>query len=117
MNDKPMGDAMKVGSFKELMNGSEYAEIVCLYKGTVVRKLTVKGDVVVLDALTQTVDVPIDTPISYSAFDPFDRGNMLFDIGLGTMKLCTEQDIVRYPNGDEFRVEPEMADWRVEQTA
>jgi len=92
---------MRVGTLKELMAGNDYAEILCLYKGEVVRKLTVNGDTLHVDALTESVDLPLDTPVIH---DPWfmDRGNML----VNGLKLCTEADKIRYPDGTVDSVHP-----------
>jgi len=101
---------VRVASFRDLMAGYDYAEIVCRYKKTVVRKLTVNGDMVNMDAITEAVEVPLDTPVEYEPWF-MDRGSMLFraeghDVPL---KLCTEADEVRYPDGSEGWVNPASA--------
>jgi len=97
---------MKVASFRDVMAGHMTAEIVCLYKGEVMRTLTVNGDMVHMACPNgDEVDVPLDTPVSYEPWF-MDRGNMLFE-GLGTrLKLCTEADKVRYPDGSMDSVMP-----------
>lgn len=86
---------MKVKSFKDVMAGRNYAEILCAVKGTVVRKLTLKDGVVRLDAITASIDVPVDTEVVFAPWC-MDRGSLLFN---GNLKLCTELDKVRYPDG------------------
>ena len=101
--------------FSDLMRGNLTAEILCYRKGTVVRRLTVNGDTVTVNALTQTTDVPLTTPITYEPWW-MDRGSMLFLLpatssivrGESTPfgKLCTEGDSIRFPDGQEFGVYP-----------
>jgi hypothetical protein len=84
-------------------DGACYVEIVNPLKGDVVRKLTRirargKPDMCLLDALIETVNLPLNTLISYTPW-VFDRGNLTFQMerGGGVMqaKLCTEADILR----------------------
>lgn len=97
---------MKVQSFKDLMNGHNQAEIVNLIGDNVVRRLKVQDNQVEIDAITITLTVPLDTPITYEPWC-FDRGSMLFSVPeFPTAKICTELDIVRYPDGTEASIEP-----------
>lgn len=89
-----------------IMNGHKTAEIVCAYKGTVVRRLTVDGEVITVDALTEKVDVLLTTPVTYEAW-MFDRGSMLFSYAGKVGKLCTEGDIIRFADGSEGHVYPD----------
>lgn len=95
-----------------LMRDRPTAEIVCLFKKEVVRRLKVVGDQLEIDALTVTVTVPLSTPIMYEQWD-MDRGSMLIELpddgelrGPGPRwgKLCTEFDTIRYPDGSETEV-------------
>jgi len=105
---------LKVDSFRSLMNGQPAAVIRCWMKGIVVRTLTVDGDRVVIDPNTEdepglhpTVSVPIDTPITFTAW-VMDRGNMGFqheEFPDGA-KICTEADVIDFPNGETFNVVP-----------
>lgn len=94
----------------DLMRDSDSAEIVCAYKGAVVRKLTVierdNSTFVRIDAMTEHVDVLISTEITYQPW-MFDRGSLLFSHAGGTGKLCTEGDLIRYPDGRSFHVYPD----------
>ena len=99
-------------TFETLMAGHKSAEIVCPYKGEVVRRLTVKGDGLIdVDVMTETVTVRMATPITcHPVF--WDRGNMMFYIpdyggpnGL-VGKLCTEADLIRFDDGTEAHVVP-----------
>lgn len=99
-------------TFETLMNGRKSAEIICPYKGEVVRRLTVKGNMIEVDVMTETVTVRMGTPIvCHPVF--WDRGNLMFYIpdykgdpnGL-VGKLCTEADRIRFDDGTEGYVEP-----------
>jgi len=102
---------MKIANFKDLMGGHESAEIVCIVKKEVMRKLSVAGDTVHIEAGFHKVDIPLNTPVHYEAW-PLDRGNLLFWHEAGgngkeiELKLCTEVDKVRYPDGTEDAVYP-----------
>ena len=118
---------MKIANFKDLMAGFESADIVhstsdpCPGKNEVVRELTVRDKIVSggwgvikvvhIESGPDAVDVPINTPVYYEAW-ALDRGNLLFytgdDAGAGEeMKLCTEADEIRYPDGTVDSVYPE----------
>lgn len=97
----------KSSTFRSLLNGNHRAEIVCPFKKKVVRKLaTFFNDMVAIDGLEGPVAlVSLDTPISYEPWF-MDRGSLLFnDPKLGTLKLCTESDLIRYPDGSEEWIE------------
>ena len=97
---------MKVASFADLMKGHQSAEILNLLDGNVVRRLSVQGSDVLVDALTDKVTVPLTTEIRYDAWF-MDRGSMLFACpGFPEAKICTELDIIRFPDGTEERIEP-----------
>lgn len=85
-------------TLRDLMGNATEAIILCLYSGTMVRRLTVKGDNLHIDAITDDVEVPLDTPIIYEPW-VLDRGNMLLDSPKGRIKLCTEADILQLPGG------------------
>jgi hypothetical protein len=85
-----------------------------------VRELTVRDKIVSggwgvikvvhIESGPDAVDVPINTPVYYEAW-ALDRGNLLFytgdDAGAGEeMKLCTEADEIRYPDGTVDSVYP-----------
>ena len=99
---------MRVYSFAELMNGHQSAEIVCAIKKSVVRRLKVDADGVHIDPLEgPVIVVPMDTPIVHEPWF-MDRGNMLFsceEFPDDSAKICTELDVVRFPDGHEEVVE------------
>lgn len=110
---------MKVATFRDLMNGHAKAEIYCLYRGTLVRKLTVGPNVVVIDPTggAPFVTVPADTPIEHVPW-VFDRGNLVFPtnavIETGVLppacppelKICGEGDTITFSDGTTDRVYP-----------
>lgn len=89
-------------TIRNLMNGHTSAEIICLFRQVVVRRLTCVDDDVIVDALTDKVTVPLDTQLVYEPWF-IDRGSILFN---GDMKLCTEGDLIRFPDGSEQSVGP-----------
>lgn len=95
-------------TLRDIMAGHQTAEILNLFNGQVVRRLTVKGDVVGIDFLTETVDFPLDTAVLYQPWT-MDRGSMLIECSLtpdGYAKLCTELDPIRFPDGTQREVLP-----------
>jgi len=99
-------------TFETLMAGRKSAEIRCPYRGEVVRRLTVKGDTIEIDAMTETVEVRIRTAIVlHPVF--WDRGNLMFYVpdykgdpnGL-VAKLCTEADEITFDDGTKDHVVP-----------
>lgn len=98
-------------TFADLLRGYVSAEILSFRNGTVVRRLIVKGDVVTVDAITQAVDVPLTTPITYEPWF-MDRGSMLFG---QYYKLCTETDTIRFPDGQTFWVGPDSIEEREDE--
>jgi hypothetical protein len=99
-------------TFQTLMAGHRSAEIFCLYTGKLARRLTVKGDLVEIDALTIKVEVRMATPILHKPW-VFDRGDMTFyapdlDPPIGTVaKLCGEGDPIKFDDGTESHVMPQ----------
>ena len=104
---------MKIANFKDLMGDHKSAEIIDIVNKAVVRRLSVNGkETVHVDAITVSVDVPIDTELHYETWT-LDRGDLLFwnnthpevweDV---EMKLCTEMDKIRYPDGSEHNLYP-----------
>ena len=97
------------------MNGHHEAEIRNLLKPEhVVRKLRVKGNNVELDCCDGNgfnLTIPINTEITYEPWF-MDRGSMLFrannlpPLCYGTAKICTEADIVQFPDGTQHSIEP-----------
>jgi hypothetical protein len=98
-------------TFETLMAGHTSAEVLCLYRGEVVRRLTVKGNMIEIDAITVKVEVRMNTPIVFTPWC-MDRGNLTFyvpDLGgpNGTVaKLCTEHDRIKYDDGTEGHIDP-----------
>lgn len=98
-------------TFTSLMNGHTSAEIFCMYTGKLARRLTVKGDMIEIDALTIKVEVRMTTPILHKPW-VFDRGDMTFyapdlDPPIGTVaKLCGEGDPIKFEDGTESHVMP-----------
>ena len=97
---------IRVQTFRDLMDGASYAEIINS-RGDVVRKLSLtEGGNVLVDALTVKVVVEIDAPLYYEPWF-MDRGSLLFSApSIGQAKLCTEGDIIRYDDGSKLYVEP-----------
>jgi hypothetical protein len=98
---------LSVGNFADLMHGHASAEIINPRNGQVVRRLTVRASGVVhVDAFSETVDVDPDTAIVYEPWF-MDRGSLLFNTGtLVDAKICTELDIIQFPDGTQFEVVP-----------
>jgi hypothetical protein len=92
-------------TFETLMGGHKAAEIRCPYKGVVVRRLAVEGDMIEVDAITVKVSVPLASEITYEAW-VLDRGSLLFSApGFGDQaKLCTEFDEIVFDDGSTGRV-------------
>lgn len=88
-----------------LMQGHATAEVVCPIKGTVVRRLTVVGDQLEIDAITAAITLPLSATVYYEPWT-MDRGSMLLEQPVGdiSVKLCTEFDIIRFPDGSETEV-------------
>ena len=99
---------MRVQSFADLMNGHKSAEILNLLNNEVVRRLIVVGDNVEIDALSIKIKVPLNTTISYEPW-MMDRGNMLFECKeiKGGAKICTELDIIQFPDGTSESITPD----------
>ena len=95
---------MQVARFEDVMAGHDRVEIVCLYKDEVVRTLDLVTDSTIRMECPngESVDVEPDTPLTYEPWH-MDRGSICFN---GRMKLCTEMDIARYPDGTEESIEP-----------
>jgi hypothetical protein len=90
----------------DVMNGHQTATIKCLYTDQVVRKLKVEGDNLVIDAMTETVTVPLDTPLIYEPWF-MDRGSILFNLDGRPAKFCGEADKICFDNEDEWHsIEP-----------
>jgi hypothetical protein len=100
-----MNKELRVATFRDLMNGQPTAEIVNLMDNKVVRVLTVNGDEVkIRPGVGDDVIVPMDMAIIYEPW-ALDRGSLLFGQGL---KICTEMDLIRFPNGDTMTILPKV---------
>lgn len=88
---------------KDLMGDHTSAEIRCMYRGEVVRRLTVNGNVLHLDAITESLDLPLDTELKLEPW-VFDRGSIVFDHPRGRLKFCGEMDPITFEDGTEQRV-------------
>lgn len=90
-------------TFRELMGGHKSCEIRCAYTGYLARKLTVNGDMVHLDAITESIDVPLDTEITYKPW-VMDRGELMFTLPHvpHPLKVCGEFDLITYEDGWEI---------------
>ena len=94
-------------TIRDLLGGAARAEIINLLGGNVVRILTVMGDQVEIDAISQKVVVPLDTEITFKPWF-MDRGNLLFSCpGVGQAKFCTEADILRVEGRKDQSILPE----------
>jgi hypothetical protein len=100
---------MKARTFADLMAGRRRAEIYCLYTQKLVRILTlVDGQVHVDFTNGESTDIPLETPIWYEPWF-MDRGSMLFSCRESAQaKICTEADVIRFPDGVEDRVMPDL---------
>lgn len=87
-------------TIRDFLKNQASAIIVCPIKNIPVRFLTVQGDEVCVDAITEEMWVPLDTELIYQPW-VFDRGSILFKAQCRTLKLCTEADKVRFPDGTE----------------
>lgn len=101
-------ETVHISNFRDLLAGHSSCEIVNPLKGNVVRKLSlVDGNrQVAVDAISAVVTVDLMCEVR---FEPWvlDRGNLLFTCeGYPSAKLCTEDDVVRYPDGSEALVRP-----------
>lgn len=97
---------LTVTDFRSVMNGQPTAEILSLLNGEVVRRLTVVGDQLEMDAITDKIMVGLNDPLT---FEPWfmDRGSILFDTTAtpdGKAKLCTQYDTIRFPDGSEYSI-------------
>ena len=94
----------KTMKLKDVMGNHKSAEIRCPIRGEVVRRLTVNGLNLHFDAITESIDLPLDTELFYQPW-VFDRGSILFkDPQRGDLKFCTEWDLIKFEDGTEQRV-------------
>jgi len=101
---------MKVKSFADLMAGHAKAEILCAVKKTVVRRLkVVDGQSVRIDSMSgPMIVIPLSTEIRYEPWF-MDRGSLLFSCEeMPEAKICTEFDLVRFPDGTEWPIHPDV---------
>lgn len=93
-----------VRTFRDFFTKAAEVEIVCAIRGEVVRRLKLVDDTVTIDPMQgPTVEIPADTEVTYQPWT-FDRGSLLFACALTApepAKICTELDLVRYPDGRE----------------
>lgn len=87
-------------NLRELLGSATSAEVLCAYKGTVMRQLAVLGgDAVDIHAGADVVGVTLDTELTFQAWT-MDRGSILFTDCQGRqLKLCTELDPIRLGDG------------------
>lgn len=101
---------MRVRNFADLMSGHAKAEIICAMKKTLVRRLkVVDGNSVQIDPMEgPPITIPLTTPIKYEPWF-MDRGSLLFSCEeMPEAKLCTEFDLVRFPDGNEWPIHPDV---------
>lgn len=100
-------------TFRSVMGNHKSAEVFCLYRGELVRRLTVDGDVLHFDAITEACDIPLDTEIKYEPWC-MDRGSLVFSApglphGITVAKFCTEHDVIKFDDGTTGHVDPHHA--------
>lgn len=102
-------EGMKARTFADLMAGHERAEIFCLLTGNRVRILTVVDGQVHVDFTNgESTDIPLDTVLWYEPWF-MDRGSLLFSCREAAQaKICTEADKIRFPDGVEESIMPDM---------
>jgi hypothetical protein len=96
-------------TIKSLLGSAQRAEIICAVNNTVVRTLRLVNDeLYVFAADGDYVRVPDTT---CGIYEPWfmDRGSILFQAPLGTVKLCTEFDRIRLEDGTETTITAD--DW------
>ena len=86
---------------RDLFDGHDGAEIICVVTGKVVRQLALIGDTLELKAGADQCAIAVDTELRYEPWF-MDRGSVLVaSLECGTIKLCTEGDIIRFEDGTE----------------
>jgi hypothetical protein len=112
---------------RDVMQGHGYAEVRCLYTKNLYRRLTVRGDNLVIDAIGVQITVPMDTPLHIERWLP-DLGAVMFPApactdlppviaamvaqGTSHLKLCGERDAIHYTlEGVKDRVEAADIRW------
>jgi|TARA_Y100000034_G_scaffold116048_1_gene153875 hypothetical protein len=98
---------MQIATFNDFLGEHPTSEILCAMKREVVRRFRRMPDgSVELDALSDKIVVPADTVVMYEPWC-MDRGSLVWIDGeRGTLKACTEFDVLRFPNGDENSIQP-----------
>jgi hypothetical protein len=87
-----------------LLDGAASAEILCAFTGNVVRTLVLIGDRVDLRCGDGTC-VGLDPHEQLGHHAHFmDRGDVVIDSDVGTIKLCTVGDILRRPGYEDVSV-------------
>jgi hypothetical protein len=100
--------SLPVKTFQDLMHGHNYAEITNIIHGNIVRKLTItEKNQVQIDALEPPIlTIHLNTPIHYQPWF-MDRGSLTFTHpDLPNAKICTEYDIITYPDGTQYEITP-----------
>lgn len=107
-------NAIYVKSFSDLIGKHNAADIINLLGGDVVRRMQIVDNTVKIDpgGGHEVVTVPLSQPIMFNPWF-MDRGNLLFRCpGYEYAKICTEADIIRYPDGTQYRIMPASdAEW------
>ncbi len=96
-----------IQTLRDIMQNRLGAQIVCAVTGKVVRYLAVIGDR--CDLKTADGDqfgLSLDAAIRYEPWF-MDRGSVLVESEHGTIKLCTEFDVIRYDDGTAETVDCE----------
>ncbi len=99
---------LEVATLEQLMNGHKSAQILDLHNPTeVVRELNVHDGTLTILAGIECVTIPLRTVITYEPHF-MDRGNLIFEAANypGGAKICTEADLIRYPDGSVFSIVP-----------
>lgn len=100
---------MKVKTFGDILKGHQTAQVSCLYKGHVVRKLSRGDGCVIVDPMIGLhIHVPDETPLK---FEPWmmDRGNLTFrhdDMPGQDLKFCGEADKIVFEDGTTDDIRP-----------
>jgi hypothetical protein len=93
---------------RDLFDGHDGAEVICAVTGHVVRQLALIGDTLELKAGADQCAIAADTQLHYEPW-LMDRGSVLVaSLEYGTIKLCTEFDIIRFEDGTEVSLCAEM---------
>lgn len=99
---------LEVATLEQLMNGHKSAQVLDLHNPTeVVRELVVHDDTLTILSGIERVTTPLGTAVTYERRF-MDRGDLLFKAANypGGAKICTEADLIRYPDGSVFSIVP-----------